>query len=220
MTPSSSPQRCRFSAVCTPSGNGASCNASYTRGPRKPISTRGWAMVTWSNDPHDANTPPVVGWRRYTRYGRAAALCAVIAALILTICKNAVVPSCMRVPPDAVVASSGSPSAVARSTAMTSRSAAATPMEPARKLNSQPIKATGRPCTSPLPVSTDSSRPERSRARVSVAAYASLVGTCTRGSSQETKEPPSTTVSSSCSTLGRSASSLIAPIIAGPPVRE
>lgn len=31
------------------------------------MSAPGWATVTWPSDPHDANTPPVVGLRRYTR---------------------------------------------------------------------------------------------------------------------------------------------------------
>ena len=49
------------------------------------------------------------------------------------------VPSCMRVPPEVGAATSGSRSAVARSTATTSRSAAATPIDPARNANSQAI---------------------------------------------------------------------------------
>ncbi len=71
-------------------------------------------------------------------------------------------PSCMRVPPEVGEATSGSRSAVARSTATTSRSAAATPMDPARKANSHATTATGRPPMVPAPVSTDSSRPVRS----------------------------------------------------------
>ncbi len=101
------------------------------------MSAPGSAAVTWPSEPHDANTPPVVGWRRYTRYGRCARLCSSTAAAILTICRNATVPSCMRVPPELGEATSGSPSAVARSTAAVIRSAAATPIEPARKSNSQ-----------------------------------------------------------------------------------
>ena len=33
-------------------------------GPRKPTSAPGSATVTWPSEPHDAITPPVVGWRR------------------------------------------------------------------------------------------------------------------------------------------------------------
>ncbi len=71
----------------------------------------------------------------------------------------------MRVPPELGDASSGSRSAVARCTAAVIRSAAATPIEPARKSNSQATSATRRPNTVPSPVTTDSSRP--------VAAFAS-----------------------------------------------
>jgi hypothetical protein len=69
------------------------------------------------------------------------------------------VPSCIRVPPELGDASSGSPSAVAHCTADVMRSAAATPIEPARKSNSQATSATRRPNTVPSPVTTDSSRP-------------------------------------------------------------
>jgi hypothetical protein len=97
-------------------------------------------------------------------------LCWASAAVILTIWMNATVPSCIRVPPDTGAASSGSPSAVARSTARTSRSAAATPIEPARNENSQAITATRRPRIEPSPVITASSSPVRSRVAASSAA--------------------------------------------------
>jgi len=73
------------------------------------------------------------------------------------ICRNATVPSCMRVPPDTGAARSGSPSSVARSTAAISRSAAATPIEPARKPNSPATTATRRPRSFPSPVMIASS---------------------------------------------------------------
>ena len=82
---------------------------------------------------------------------------------------NAGVPSCIRVPPLAVVASTGRCSAVARRTADVIRPAAASPIEPARNRNSLTTTATGRPCTSPRPVSTDSSVPAFSRAASSSA---------------------------------------------------
>ena len=75
----------------------------------------------------------------------------------------------MRVPPDAVLASRGSPSAVARRTAAVMRSAAARPIEPARKRNSLTTTATGRPRTAPRPVSTDSSVPAFAAAASSAA---------------------------------------------------
>ncbi len=73
------------------------------------------------------------------------------------ICRKATVPSCMRVPPETGAASSGNPSSVARSTAEINRSAAATPIEPARKPNSPATTATRRPRSRPSPVMTDSS---------------------------------------------------------------
>ena len=66
-TASTSPCACRFSATCTPAGNGSPYRASNTRGPRKPMRAPGSATVTWPSEPHEAKTPPVVGWRRYTR---------------------------------------------------------------------------------------------------------------------------------------------------------
>lgn len=75
----------------------------------------------------------------------------------------------MRVPPDDGEAISGNPSAVARCTEAVIRSAAATPIEPARKSNSQATTATRRPETVPSPVRTDSSSPVRSVASASSA---------------------------------------------------
>ena len=158
------PRLARFSLTWMPGGNGRFSSSSNTLGPRNPISAPGSATVMWPSDPHDANTPPVVGWRRCTRYGRPAALWSMIAREMSTICTKAAVPSCMRVPPEAVVASTGMPSLVARRTAATMRRAAAVPIEPARKPNSFATTATGRPRTSARPVMIDSSVPARSAA--------------------------------------------------------
>jgi len=97
-------------------------------------------------------------------------LWATTAAEIVTIRTNAEVPSCMRVPPEDVTARSGRRWAVARVTAAVIRSAVATPMEPPRKPNSLTMTATGCPRRVPLPVTTASSAPERSRARASSSA--------------------------------------------------
>ena len=85
--------------------------------------------------------------------------CAATAAEIRTICTKAGVPSCIRVPPLTGAATSGRPSRVARSMPATIRSAAARPIEPARKPNSPTSTATRRPCIRASPVSTDSSTP-------------------------------------------------------------
>ena len=103
-------------------------------------------------------------------YGSCAALNAATAPEIFTIVTNAGVPSCMRVPPDAGAANSGTRSRVARSNASVTRSAAARPIEPARKVNSPTITATRCPWMRPSPVMIDSSVPARSAAAASSAA--------------------------------------------------
>ena len=120
-------------------------------------------------------------------------MCAAIAAEIFTICTNATVPSCIRVPPETGAASSGSRSAVARSTARVSRSAESTPIEPARKPNSHATTATRRPRIRPSPDTTDSSSPVRSVAAASSAAYSSEIGPRTGGVSHDRNDPSSST---------------------------
>ena len=120
------------------------------------------------------------------------------------ICTNATVPSCIRVPPEAGAASSGSPSAVARSTAVTSRRAVATPIEPPRKPNSDTSSATRCPSTQASPVSTASSAPLDSAAARSSAAYGGSTAPCSGGVSQETNEPASTVRARNSRALGRS----------------
>ncbi|SKZ29991.1 Uncharacterised protein [Mycobacteroides abscessus subsp. abscessus] len=86
------------------------------------------------------------------------------------ICRNAAVPSCIRVPPDAGRASTGSRSRVARRTAPTTRSPAARPIDPPRNPNSLTTNTIGAPEISPTPVITDSSTPVRLRARPNASA--------------------------------------------------
>jgi hypothetical protein len=73
----------------------------------------------------------------------------------------------MRVPPDAVTPSRGNPAAVARSIAATMRSAARTPIDPARKAKSPAITAIRCPPIRASPVRTDSSWPLRAAAAAS-----------------------------------------------------
>jgi hypothetical protein len=80
------------------------------------------------------------------------------------------VPSCIRVPPLTGAATSGSPSLVARSMPATMRSAAARPMDPARKPNSPTSTPMRRPRSRASPVRTDSSTPDFSAAAASSAA--------------------------------------------------
>jgi hypothetical protein len=120
-------------------------------------------------------------------------LCDATASEIRIICTNAGVPSCIRVPPLTGAASSGRPSLVARSTAVTSRSAAARPIDPARKPNSLTTTATRRPFISPSPDSTDSSTPLVPAAAASSAAYSSEISPRIGGVSHERQEPGSRT---------------------------
>jgi hypothetical protein len=80
------------------------------------------------------------------------------------------VPSCILMPPEVGNASNGRPSAVARSTPATRRSAAATPIDPARNPNSLTISATRVPSIVPSPVMTASSHPVSARADASSSA--------------------------------------------------
>ena len=77
------------------------------------------------------------------------------------------------------------------------RSAAATPIEPARKSNSHATSATRRPKTVPSPVTTDSSKPVAADAAASSRRYASLASTSSGAVSQLPNEPSSSTASRS-----------------------
>src|SRR4029453_10852755 len=84
----------------------------------------------------------------------------------LTIARNPPVPPCRRVPPGAGAAISGRRSLVARSTARTSRSPAATPIEAARNPNPEPHTPPRRPGPAPRRRARRSSRREtRTRTR-------------------------------------------------------
>ena len=63
-TASMMPRLARFSLTWMPGGNGRFSSSSNTLGPRNPIRAPGSATVMCPSDPHDAKTPPVVGWRR------------------------------------------------------------------------------------------------------------------------------------------------------------
>ena len=103
----------------------------------------------------------------------------------------------MRVPPELGDATSGRRSAVARSMAEVIRSAAATPIDPARKSNSQATTATRRPNTRPSPVSTDSSKPVAAFASANSRRYSSSASTSRGAMSQLANEPSSSTASRS-----------------------
>src|SRR5437879_2316178 len=72
-----------------------------TRGPAKPISARGSAMMTSPSIAKLAVTPPVVGSVRIEMYGSPAAASRSSAADVLAICISERMPSCIRAPPEA-----------------------------------------------------------------------------------------------------------------------
>ena len=74
---------------------------SITRGPAKPISASGSAMMTSPSIATEAATPPVVGWSSTEMYGTLASRSRLRAAEVLAICISDSTPSCMRAPPDA-----------------------------------------------------------------------------------------------------------------------
>ena len=112
-------------------------------------------------------------------------MCATTAAEMSIIVTKAGVPSCIRVPPEEVAATTGSRSAVARRIAATTRPAAARPIDPPRKRNSPTTSATSWPPIRACPVITDSSQPDRSAAAASDSWYSAESALWSSGSSQE-----------------------------------
>ena len=80
-----------------------------TRGPAKPISALGSAMLTSPSIAKLAVTPPVVGSVRIEMYGRRARSSRASAALILAICISDSAPSIIRAPPEQDTMITGQP---------------------------------------------------------------------------------------------------------------
>ena len=76
-------------------------------------------------------------------------------------------PSCMRAPPEAVNATTGSPSSAARRTRRAIFSPTAVPIDPIRKVDSITANAVRMPAIRPAPVRIPSSSPVFSRSAAS-----------------------------------------------------
>ncbi len=94
-----------------------------------------------------------------------------IAAAITCIWTSALVPSCIRAPPEATTLTTGRRRAVAVVNARAILVPSATPREPPRKAYSKPTSTQGRPPTRARPVVTACRAPAASRARRSRLRY-------------------------------------------------
>ena len=140
-----------------PSGRVSRTVCSITRGPAKPISASGSAMLMSPSIAKDADTPPVVGWVITEMYGRPAARRRPSAAEVLAICISENRLSCMRAPPLAEKHTNGHSSSSARSAARAKRSPTTEPMEPPMKAKSN-AQATIGCCLSVPSIATSASR--------------------------------------------------------------
>ena len=75
-----------------------------TRAPAKPMSALGSARLTSPSAANEAKTPPVVGSDMTLMKGTPARARRSTAAQVLTSCMSASVPSCIRAPPDVLMA--------------------------------------------------------------------------------------------------------------------
>ncbi len=106
---------------------------SITRGPAKPMSALGSAMMMSPSMANDAATPPVVGWSSTEMYGTRASRSRERAAEVLAICISESTPSCMRAPPEAQNTIAGRRRSSARSNWRVIFSPTTEPMEPPMK---------------------------------------------------------------------------------------
>src|SRR5690606_8926628 len=127
---SMAPCSSRNSERWKPSGRVSRTVCSITRGPAKPISALGSAMLMSPSMAKEAETPPVVGWVMTEMYGRPAARRRPSAAEVLAICMSENRLSCMRAPPLAEKLTKGEPVSSARSAPRVKRSPTTEPMDP------------------------------------------------------------------------------------------
>ncbi len=102
----------------------------------------------------DDHTPPVVGSPATAMCGMPARRAPAIAAATTCIWTSALVPSCIRDPPEAATQATGRRSAAATEKARATLAPSATPIEPPRKPNSKPTITQGSPATVATPVVT------------------------------------------------------------------
>ena len=119
-----------------PSGSVSRTVCSITRGPAKPISARGSAMLRSPSIARLADTPPVVGSVSTEMNGSRACAMRASTALVLLICSSDSRPSCMRAPPLDEKQISGRRCSRQCSAPRAKRSPTTEPIEPPRKRNS------------------------------------------------------------------------------------
>ena len=142
---------------------------SRTRCPANAAVASGTARMTSAPAAIDAHAPPVVGPMRMATCGTPAAASTWLAAAMRCICTRAFMPSCMRQPPEECSETTGRPAAAARRKALAIFSPPASLIEPPMKAKSNATSTARVAPTRPSALTTDSSSPERSRARVSCA---------------------------------------------------
>src|ERR1043165_7978055 len=135
---STKPFSTRNSERWKPSGRVWRMVCSITRGPAKPMSAFGSAMLMSPSIAYDAVTPPVVGSVRIEMYGSPAAARRESAAEILAICMSDRIPSCMRAPPEVETMRSGSFFSTARSASRAFFPPAPAPPPPPREVYLNP----------------------------------------------------------------------------------
>src|SRR6266480_5670638 len=100
-TMSTIPCSTRNSAVWNPSGRSCPIVCLITRGPAKPTTAPGSAMMTSPCIAYEADTPPVVGFVRIEMKGIPSRASSARTTDVLAICMRERAPSCMRAPPEA-----------------------------------------------------------------------------------------------------------------------
>ncbi len=118
---------------------------SITRGPAKPISASGSAIVMSPSIATEAATPPVVGCTSTAMYGTFASRRRARAADVFAICISERTPSCIRAPPEAQNMIAGRRSATARSNWRVIFSPTTDPIEPPMNSNTKNPTSTGMP---------------------------------------------------------------------------
>ncbi len=136
------------------SGDSGSAPAGRVREPEKLTLAPGTLISTSAPATRDDQTPPVVGSPATAMCGMPACRAPAIAAATACIWTSALVPSCIRDPPEAATQTIGRRFAVATEKARAILAPSATPIEPPRNGNSKPTRTQASPPTVAMPVVT------------------------------------------------------------------
>ena len=150
------PRSSRNSLRWKPSGSFWRIVCSITRGPAKPISALGSAILRSPSIAKLAVTPPVVGSVRMEMYGSRARSNRASAAEIFAICISDSAPSIIRAPPEHDTISTGIRRSSASSMPRTIFSPTTTPIEPPMKPYSIDATTAATPLMLPTPTITAS----------------------------------------------------------------